>query len=91
MECEPTAKFETESTAELLVKFAAPSEVVPSWNVTMPVATPANAGCIAAERITVWPKTAGFTLDDTATALEAAFTLCARPADVLPVRYALPP
>ena len=86
IECDPADKLANESCAALLETVAVPKDVVPSRNVTVPVAPPPNAGCIVAERTTDCPNTAGFALDDTVVALEAELTLCARPVDVLPVR-----
>lgn len=86
IEWEAMANEESEGCAPFLDTGLEPRATAPSRNVIVPVALPPNAGCIVAERTTVWPKTAGFGLDDTVVALEAAFTLCGRPVDVLPVR-----
>jgi hypothetical protein len=38
MECDPALKFEIETPAELFERYATPSDVAPSKNVTCPVA-----------------------------------------------------
>lgn len=52
MECEPTDKVDNESWAVLLETVAMPREVVPSKNVTVPVAVPPAFGCTVAVNTT---------------------------------------
>jgi hypothetical protein len=86
IECKPMANDESESWAAFPDTWTEPRATAPSRNVTVPVALPANAACTVAEKTTVWPNAEGLTLDDTVVTLEAALIVCAREADVLPVR-----
>ena len=52
MECEPTDKLDSESCAALVETEAVPKEVVPSKNVTVPVAVPLAFGCTVAVNTT---------------------------------------
>jgi hypothetical protein len=73
-ECEPTDKLDKESWAALLETAAVPKDVVPSRNVTVPVALPPKAAWIAADKVTVWPKADGFALEATEVVVAAPFT-----------------
>lgn len=53
IECAPSAKFPTETCAALLERFALPSDVPPSKNVTAPVArVPLTEGTTVAVSVT---------------------------------------
>jgi len=66
---------------------AGPSDEAPSKNSTEPVAL---AGVIVAVIVTLCPTTDGFGEEATAVELDAAFTVCACAADVLPLKLELP-
>jgi len=86
MECEPSAKFPTEICATLLERFAAPSELVPSKKVTVPLArSPLTEGATLAVNVTVWPNDAGFALAPTLTDELAGFIVCVNTLEVLAV------
>jgi len=55
IECEPAVKFGTVSCAVLLAIVAVPRDVVPSRNVTVPVAEPPGGVCTLAVNVTDCP------------------------------------
>src|SRR5215469_1507867 len=86
IECEPGAKFEMENCAALLDKLAPPSEVVPSKNVTAPLAwSPLMEGVTEAVSVMVCPNVAGFKLTETETVELAGPTVSVRALELLPV------
>jgi hypothetical protein len=74
MECELTDKLDSESCAALLETVAVPKDVLPSRNVTVPVALPPKAVWIDADNVTDWPKADGFALEATEVVVAAPFT-----------------
>lgn len=91
MECEPRAKFATEIWAALLERFAAPSEVAPSKNVTAPVAWPPTMeGATVAVKITACPNDAGLELALADTVEPAGLIVSVNAAKVLAMSFASP-
>ena len=80
MEWAPAARVETFSEALPLAMVAAPRDVVPSRNRTVPVA---ETGDTAAVNVTGCPKLDGFAEEVNTTLDGALLTACARAAEVL--------
>ena len=70
---------------------AVPIVVVPSKNVTVPVAGPPLAACTVATKGTTWPNVAGFKLETSVVVVLDGFTVSVRAEDVLPAKFVLPP
>ena len=86
IECEPGDKFGMENCTALFDKLAAPSEVVPSKNVTAPLAwSPVIEGVTEAVSVMACPNVAGFKLAAIDTVELAGFTVSVNALDVLPV------
>ena len=74
---------EMERDAAPPLRFAVPSEVVPSKNCTAPVAV---EGEMLAVNLTVCPDMEGLMLDVSDVDVPALFTICANPGEVLPAK-----
>jgi hypothetical protein len=75
-ECVPAARVEaTKVATPLLFTELAPSAVVPSKKVTVPVGVPVSDAVTVAVNVTVAPGTEGFTSAVSAVAVEACITV----------------
>ena len=84
IECEPRAKFDTEIWVTSLERLPVPRELVPSKNVTVPVArVPLTEGTTVAVRMTGCPNDAGLELTPTATEELAGFIVSVNAPEVL--------
>jgi hypothetical protein len=72
---------------EPLVRVPVPRTVVPSLNVTVPVAP---APVTVAVKVTALPYTDGLRDDATPVVVDAVFTVCERTDDVDPTKFASP-
>ena len=70
-----------------------PSEVAPSWKVTVPVREPAPGatGATTAEKVTPCPKTFGFTEEIAVTVVAPLFTVCDNTDELLGLKFVSPP
>ena len=88
IECDPTSRVEMLSVALPVAIAPVPSVVVPSLNVTVPVAVD---GVNVAANVTATPNVDGFLDDANATLEFALLTVCVSTEEVLPLKFALPP
>ena len=94
MECAPSASPEVLKVVHPLpLSVPVPSVVVPSLNVTLPVAAPvAGASTLTvAVKVTGWPTSVGVWEEASAVELEPGPTFCVTADEVLPVKLASPP
>ena len=88
MECEPIASDDVLKVAAPLLTLPLPSTVLPSLNVTVPVAVVAE---IVAVNVTGEPIADGFADDDNVVVVLALFTVCDKADEVLPLQFESPP
>lgn len=88
IECEPAARVVVAKVALLALMVPVPRVVVPSLNVTVPVAA---AGVIVAVKVTDAPNVDGFNDEANAVVEVALFTVCVSAEDVLVLKLLLPP
>jgi hypothetical protein len=82
MECDPSASVEVLKVALPPLTAPVPSIVLPSLNVTVPVAVD---GVIVAVKVTDEPNAEGFADDASAVVEFALLTVCDKADDVLPL------
>jgi len=90
IECEPVCKVFSTRDAALLPTTTVPSTLVPSLNVTLPVATPPNFGVTDAFNATDWPKVEGLRLDEAVVVLPAGLTVCGNAEETLELKFESP-
>src|SRR5216684_3706850 len=90
MECEPGDRVDSESCAALLETVAAPKDVAPSRNVTVPVTAPPADGTTTAVNTSVWLKLDGFIFGETVVTVTDGFTVSMTGAEVLPANLVSP-
>jgi hypothetical protein len=88
MKCVPTASAEVVIDAVLPLRAAVPNELTPSKNCTVPVGP--EVGLTVAVNVTCCPNTDGSRDEVSAVAVLTGLTVCARAADVLPVKLTSP-
>jgi hypothetical protein len=89
-ECDPVVSTETASCAALPATAEVPSTVVPSINVTVPVAATPLGGKTDAVRTTACPNVDGFELDEIPVVVAAGVTDSLSAVDVLAAKLASP-
>jgi len=88
IECGPLASVEVLYVAPPLLIVAVPSVVLPSVNVTVPVAV---VGVTVAVNVTDEPYADGFADEARVTVVFVLFTVCVRAVDVLLLSFVSPP
>lgn len=88
MEWEPTERADVLYVAVPLLTLPVPSVVLPSLNVTVPVAVVDE---IVAVKVTEEPKAEGFADDETVVVVLALFTVCVSVDEVLVLQFESPP
>jgi hypothetical protein len=89
----PTASEEVVKVALPPESVAVPSVTAPSTKLTVPVGVPelGDAADTVAMKVTDWPNTVGFNVDDTVAELLAVLTVCVMAAEVPLVKLLSPP
>jgi hypothetical protein len=94
MECDPGLSVEVESAADvvppLVARAAAPTDVVPSRNVTLPVGVPVAVLATVAVSVTETPGITGLTELISVVVVGFKLTTCATTGDVLAAKLASP-
>ena len=93
IECAAAASEDVVNDAFPFVRGEVPSEVAPSWKVTVPDGEPApgETGATSAEKVTPCPNTDGFAEEIDFTIVAALFIVCESGDELLALKFVSPP